>query len=148
MVLYANEAAKEVLKDVEVRPWLDYGKEMPKAFYLSKINLNITSGSIESGIPQRVWDILAVGGFCMTNYQPELEEYFEISKDLEVWHDSPELEEKIRYYLAHEEQRIRIALNGYQKVRKYHSLQTRLEGMLQNIFNEENQQFTTTGGKL
>lgn len=148
VVLYADETAKEVLQDVEVRPWLDYGREMPKVFYLSKINLNITSRSIESGIPQRVWDIMAVGGFCLTNYQPELEEYFEIGNDLEVWHDLPELEEKIRYYLAHEEQRIRIAINGYQKVRKYHSLQTRLEGMLRNIFNEDNQQFITTGGEL
>lgn len=148
VILYADDSAKEVLKDVTVKPWLNYGRDMPKVFYLSKINLNITSRSIESGIPQRVWDILAVGGFCLTNYQPELEEYFEIGKDLEVWHDLPELEEKMRYYLAHEEQRIRIAINGYQKVRKYHSLPTRLEGMLQKIFNEDSQQFTTTGGKL
>lgn len=133
LVLYADESAKEVLKDVKVRSWLDYSREMPKAFYLSKINLNITSRSIESGIPQRVWDILAVGGFCLTNYQPELEEYFEIGKDLEVWHDLPELEEKIRYYLTHEEQRIRIAINGYQKVRKSHSLQARLDEILQVI---------------
>lgn len=138
VVLYADDSAKQRLKDMTVKPWLNYIDEMPKVFHLSKINLNITSRSIESGIPQRVWDILAVGGFCLTNYQPELEEYFEIGKDLEVWHDLPELEEKIQYYLEHEEERIRIAINGYQKVRKNHTLQMRLEEILHIIFGEEN----------
>ncbi len=137
LVLYSDSSAQKLVPDMTVRPWLDYGAEMPKVFYLSRINLNITSRSIESGVPQRVWDILAVGGFCLTNYQPELEEYFEIGRDLEVWHDLAELEEKVQYYLSHEEQRVRIAINGYQKVKKYHSLQMRLEGMMQNIFGEE-----------
>lgn len=136
VVLYSDEAAKEVLNEVEIRPWLDYNQEMPKVFHLSKINLNITSRSIESGIPQRIWDILTVGGFCLTNYQPELKEYFEIGKDLEVYHNLQELEEKIQYYLTHEEKRIRIAINGYKKVRQKHSLQIRLTEMLQHVFEE------------
>lgn len=137
VVLYADDSAKKILKNVTVRPWLDYGLEMPKVFYLSKINLNITSRSIESGIPLRVWDVLAVGGFCLTNYQPELEEYFEIGKDLEVYHNLEELEEKIEYYLTHEEQRVRIAINGYQKVRKEHSLKMRMQTVLDVIFGEK-----------
>lgn len=133
IVLYADETAKQVLKDIDVRPWLDYGSEMPKVFYLSKINLNITSRSIESGIPQRVWDIMSVGGFCLTNYQPELEEYFEIGRELEVYHNLKELEEKIAYYLEHEEERIRIAINGYKRVREKHSLKMRLKQALEII---------------
>lgn len=136
IVLYADETAKQVLKDIDVRPWLDYGSAMPKVFYLSKINLNITSRSIESGIPQRVWDIMSVGGFCLTNYQPELEEYFEIGRELEVYHNIKELEEKIAYYLEHEEERIRIAINGYKKVRKGHSLKMRLQKALDSIFED------------
>lgn len=128
--LYADDSAKKVLKNVTVKPWLEYGTEMPKVFYLSKINLNITSRSIESGIPLRVWDIMAVGGFCLTNYQPELEEYFEIGKDLEVYYNLKELEEKIAYYLQHEEQRLRIAINGYKKVRGKHSLKDRMMAVL------------------
>lgn len=135
IVLYADDSAKEVLKSVTVKPWLEYGTEMPKVFYLSKINLNISSRSIESGIPLRVWDIMAVGGFCLTNYQPELEEYFEIGKDIEVYHDLQELEEKITYYLRHEEQRVRIAINGYKKVREKHSLKARMAQVLDIIFH-------------
>lgn len=133
--LYADDSAKKVLKNVTVKPWLEYGTEMPKVFYLSKINLNITSRSIESGIPLRVWDILAVGGFCLTNYQPELEEYFEIGKDLEVYHNLQELEKKIAYYLKHEDQRVQIAISGYKKVREKHSLQARMTRVLDIISN-------------
>ncbi len=137
VVLYADASAKQVLKSITVKPWLDYGTEMPKVFYLSKINLNITSRSIESGIPLRVWDIMAVGGFCLTNYQPELEEYFEIGKDLEVYHDLKEMEEKIAYYLANDDKRIRIAINGYKKVREKHSLKTRIMEMLDVVFGKD-----------
>lgn len=133
-VLYTSDAPQNVLDNVIIRPWVDYWSEMPKVFYLSKINLNITSRSIESGVPQRVWDILAVGGFCLTNYQPELEDYFEIGKDLEVYHNTEELVEKVDYYLKHEEQRVRIAMNGYQKVKNCHTYYNRWNVIIDKIF--------------
>lgn len=138
VVLYTDNQQADELPKVRIKPWVDYWMEMPKVFYVSKINLNITSRSIESGIPQRVLDIMAVGGFCLTNYQPELEEYFEIGKDLEVYHNLSELEEKVQYYLNHEEQRIRIAINGYKKVRNEHSLNKRLQVALDYIFSDNN----------
>ncbi|MBP3205363.1 MAG: glycosyltransferase [Lachnospiraceae bacterium] len=114
---------------------VEYTREMPKVFYLSKINLNITSRSIESGIPQRVWDILAVSGFCLTNWQPEIEDFFEIGKDLDVFHTIDELIEKADYYLKHEKQRTQIRLNGFKKVKKYHTYQKRMESVLKNMMN-------------
>lgn len=145
ITVYADESAKKLLKSKKVRPWLDYGTEMPKVFYLSRINLNITSRSIESGIPLRIWDILAVGGFCLTNYQPELEDYFEIGKDLEVYHDLKELEEKIAYYLEHEDERLRIAINGYKKVREGHNLKIRMRKVLDLIFGDKDRRIPDAG---
>lgn len=136
ITVYSDQSAKDMLKNIKVGPWLEYGTEMPKVFYLSRINLNITSRSIESGIPLRIWDILAVGGFCLTNYQPELEDYFEIGKDLEVYHDLKELEEKIAYYLEHEDERLRIAVNGYKKVRDGHNLKIRMRKVLDLVFGD------------
>ena len=103
-------------------------------FHLSKINLNISSRSIESGIPQRVWDIMAVGGFCLTNYQPELEEYFVIGEDLDVYHDLDELMDKVMYYLQNDKLRIRIAINGYKKVREHHNMISRVRKAMEYIF--------------
>lgn len=135
-VLYTKITEQDALKNIEIRPWVSYLYEMPKVFYLSKINLNISSRSIETGIPQRVWDIMAVGGFCLTNYQAEIDDYFEIGKDIEVYHNLEELMEKIDYYLKHEEARVRIAMNGYKKVRKLHSYEKRLEDILKWIREE------------
>lgn len=128
---------KSSLKGVKICPWVDYLAEMPKVFHLSKINLNITSRSIESGIPQRVLDIMAVGGFLLTNYQPELEEHFRIGEELEVYHDMDELLEKTDYYIKHPEKRVAIAVNGYQKVKKDHSYRQRLGKVMDRIFEEE-----------
>lgn len=136
MVLYTTKVEQNDLKNVIIRPRVNYLTEMPKIFYLSKINLNISSRSIETGIPQRVWDIMAVGGFCLTNYQPEIEDYFEIGKEIEVFHNLQELTEKIDYYLKHEEARVRIAINGYKKVRKLHSYEKRMEEVLEWVCGE------------
>lgn len=130
VTLYSNKTPKKMLQGVIMKPWVEYGGEMPKVFHISKINLNITSRSIESGIPQRVWDIMAVGGFCLTNYQEELDEYFVEGVDLEIYRDLDELMEKTAYYLEHEDKRIRIAVNGYKKVRELHTYDHRLKEML------------------
>ena len=137
VILYSVDTPEGVLHDnVKIRPWVDYLTEMPKVFYLSKININITSRSIESGIPQRIWDVMSVGGFCLTNYQPELEDFFVIGRDLEVYHNLDELEEKIDYYLTHEEERLRIAINGYQLVREKHNSKERLKVAINYIFGD------------
>lgn len=136
VTLYSDETPKDMLRGVIIKPWVEYGEEMPKVFHISKINLNITSRSIESGIPQRVWDIMAVGGFCLTNYQEELDEYFVEGLDLEIYRDLDELMEKTAYYLEHEDKRIRIAMNGYKKVRELHTYDHRLQEMFRYIFPE------------
>lgn len=105
--------------------------DMPKIFRLSKINLNMTAKSIKTALPLRIWDILACGGFLLTNYQSEIPEYFEIGHDLETYSSEEELLEKCRYYLAHDEERMQIAKNGFQKAVELHSLEQRMGEMFQ-----------------
>lgn len=104
--------------------------EMPKVFQASKINLNMTMRPIETGLSLRVWDVLGCGGFLLTNYQSEIPDYFEIGRDLETYGSMEELEEKVHYYLTHEEERVEIAINGYEKVAKYHTYEIRLSQMI------------------
>lgn len=105
------------IENVNVHSGVDYYTDMNKIFYLSKINLNITLPSIESGIPQRILDIMGCGGFVLTNHQPELDEFFDIGKDVEVFRSVEELKDKCSYYLTHEMERLKIAINGYKKIR-------------------------------
>lgn len=104
--------------------------EMPKVFQASRINLNMTIRPIETGLSQRIWDVLACGGFLLTNYQSEIPDYFEIGKELETYESIPELEEKVRYYLSHEDERMEIAIRGYEKVAAHHSYEVRLAQMI------------------
>lgn len=108
---------------------------MPLIFHFSKINLNITSKSIRTGLPLRIFDILGCGGFCLTNYQSELADYFTIGQDLECYTDANDLSEKVTYYLSHEEERAEIARNGFETVQKYHNYPERLLQMLTLAYN-------------
>ncbi len=104
--------------------------EMPKIFHLSSINLNMTSKTIRTGLPQRFWDVLGAGGFLLSNYQAELPEFLEPGVDLETYGSFEECEQKIAYYLSHEEERIHIARNGYEKVKSMYTYEHRIEQML------------------
>ena len=105
--------------------------EMYKVFYSSKINLNITHRGILTGIPQRVFDIMAVGGFVLSNYQSEIEEFFNIGEEIEVFHDMKEFDEKLDYYLNHEKERIRVGINGYLKVNELYNYRLATEIMIE-----------------
>lgn len=121
---------------VRTHQGVDYYTDMNKIFYLSKINLNVTLPSIETGLPQRILDIMGSGGFALTNYQQEIDDYFVIGKEIEVFRDIDELMEKTAYYLSHEEERLRIAMNGYLKVRDNFSYTHQLKRILQTVKND------------
>lgn len=108
---------------------VSYWMEAPKIFNQSKINLNLTIRTIRTGIPLRIFDVLASGGFLITNFQAELPLYFENEKDL-VWFTSPEeLQDKVSFYLKHDTLREQIALNGLQKIKAHHTYRHRFDDM-------------------
>lgn len=108
--------------------------EMPKVFYCSKINLNITMKSIQSGLSQRIFDVLGCRGFLISNYQSEIPEYFTIGQDMECYENTAELKEKIWFYLAHDDIRKSIAHSGYQKVKERYTYIHRILQILQVLF--------------
>lgn len=127
------------LPDVHCKGGVNTLTEMPKVFQASKINLNMTIRPIETGLSLRVWDILGCGGFLLTNYQSEIPDYFEIGRDLETYESMEELEQKIQYYLTHEEERLEIAINGYEKVARHHTYEIRLAQMLKILTDTKGQ---------
>lgn len=106
---------------------VDYRKQMPLVFSGSKINLNLSLRSIHSGIPLRVLDIMACGGFVLSNRQPEIAEYLEEGKEIVTFGCAEECMDKIRYYLEHAEQRRQIAEAGRNKVKNVFSYEKGLE---------------------
>lgn len=108
---------------------VDYFHEMPLVFKQSKINLNITMRGIKSGIPLRAFDIMGAGGFLISNYQPELLDYFVPGEDFVCYESKRDLLEKVEYYLSHDEERKAIARNGHGKVAARHTYRHRIREM-------------------
>lgn len=111
-------------------------EEMPVIFHNSKINLNITSKSIRSGLPLRIFDILGCGGFLLTNFQPELPEFFVPGEDLVYYENLDDLADKSDYFLRHEAERQEIAENGFKTIQKYHTYPIRLMQMMEIAFGK------------
>lgn len=123
-----------LIDNVKKMSYVDYNEEMPQIFRNSKINLNITLRSILSGIPLRCLDIMGAGGFLLSNYQPELAEFFTDGKDMVMYTSRQDLLDKIHYYLSHDEERIAIATNGRQKIRNNFSYDIIIDEILDIVF--------------
>lgn len=134
--VYSNSDVSDLLR-IQYCGSVDYWSEMPKVFRMSKINLNFTIPNIKSGIPLRIWDVLGCGGFLLTNYQAEIPYYFNEGEDLVCFDGLEDLCEKVGYYLEHEEERKRIAWNGYRKVREKHSYIERIHTILDTVACED-----------
>lgn len=134
--VYSNSDVSDLLR-IQYCGSVDYWSEMPKVFRMSKINLNFTIPNIKSGIPLRIWDVLGCGGFLLTNYQAEIPYYFKEGEDLVCFDGLEDLCEKVGYYLEHEEERKRIAWNGYCKVREKHSYIERIHTILDTVAGED-----------
>lgn len=129
-VRYYSLEQPELLSHLTFGGTAYYFTEMPKIFHLSKLNLNPTLRSIQSGITLRALDILSCGGVLFSNYQQELAEYFSDGQDVIMYESIEDALHKADYYLKNEEVRTRIAQNGYQKVITYFTYPDRITTML------------------
>ncbi len=116
-------------------------EDMLRIFSKSKINLNFSSSSVDPSLKQikgRVFEIPMCGGFLLTEYAPDLEEWYEIDVEIVCFTETREAIEKIRYYLDHKEERARIAEAGYRRALQSHSWDIRLREVFQKIREMEN----------
>lgn len=118
------------LTNVKFHGYADYNTMVPKIFYASRVNLNISLKAIRSGIPLRVIEAAGCGGFVLSNYQSELTEYFRVGEECEIYQDLEDLLEKAVFYLHHEEIRSKIARAGLERVKRDFTFEERLIEML------------------
>jgi spore maturation protein CgeB len=128
--LYADKTS-ELFKDLKYCGKVDYYEGMPKVFKCSKINLNVTFRAIPNGIPLRCIDIMACGGCLLTNYQKDFEEHFRDGENVLFYRDAGEALEKADFYLAHDTLREKVAMSGYETVKKYYSYPVKIREMLE-----------------
>lgn len=113
---------------------VDYYSEMPYVFANSKINLNISLRSIQSGIPLRAMDIMGAGGFLLTNFQADFLNYFIPGEDFIYYESEDDMMCKLEYYLSHEKERKEIAHNGHEKVKANHTFENFFTDIFEIVF--------------
>ena len=125
-----------------VKPrWVEH-TEMVEIYGRSKINLclnnNITG--VEN-IKGRNFEVPGCCGFLLSGPAQNLEEYFEIGKEVVVYEDPDDLAKKIRYYLKHEDDREAIAQAGYERVLRDHTYEKRFEQIFSIITQAQQKEF-------
>ena len=128
--LYTHQSSGQLPK-AEYMGTVDYYDTMPLVFQNSRINLNITLKSIQTGIPLRCMDIMGSGGFLLSNYQSELPDFFVPGEDFAFYESEEDFTTKITYYLAHDAERRQIAANCLGKMRDGHTFTHRVNAILE-----------------
>ncbi len=88
------------------------GDEMAKVIRASKININVLREQNKDACNMRTFEIPCSGGFMLHERSAELAPLFEPGVHCDDFGSSEELQEKVRYYLEHDEERIAIAARG------------------------------------
>ena len=112
--------------------------QMVEVFSYSKINLGFASvgETARTGQPRfqirlRDFEVPMTGGFYLAQYQPELEEFFEIGREIECFRSQEEVLDKVRFYLSHDAEREAIRRRGYERARRDHTWHERLTTVFQ-----------------
>lgn len=98
----------------------------------SRISLNFSAGfqgTKENNLQlkARTFEVPGAGGFLLTDPGYQIEKMYEIGKEIEVFQDFDDLVGKIRHYLSNSEARDRVARMGFERTRKEHTYNKRLE---------------------
>lgn len=108
-------------------------EDVPVLYSSSKINLNCTLQSCIDWdvITLRTYEVLACKGFLITDIVPSAKET--MSDCMVFTTGGTDLTDKIKYYLAHDEERDAIAQRGYEHVKSCASIEVRARDLISYI---------------
>jgi spore maturation protein CgeB len=114
--------------------------EMIQMYSRSKINLGFSTCGNTHETEERVlqvrlrdFEVPMSGGFYMVEYMEELEEFFDIGKEIVCYIDKEDLADKIKYYLTHDDERECIRKAGRERCLRDHTWHKRFECAFQEM---------------
>ena len=129
----AAPAAPPVVLPTEIMGGILSDIDMVKLYSRSKINLGFSTCGDTHQSEERImqvrlrdFEVPMSGGFYMVEYMEELEEFFEIGKEIVCYTDKEDLADKIKYYLRNDSEREAIRKAGHERCLRDHSWQKRL----------------------
>jgi len=115
-------------------------EDLIKMYSRSRISLGFSSCGETYRTEQRILQVRLrdfeapmSGAFYMVEYMQELEEFYEIGKELVCYRDKADLADKAKYYLAHDVEREHIRQAGYRRAASDHTWQKRFEHVFREI---------------
>lgn len=109
----------------------------------ARIGINIHNRGDYTVGSYRLFDLPANGVMQISDGGAYLGDFFEVGKEIESYVDAAELIEKVRYFLAHDEERQRIAQAGFRRVR----LDYRIGNLLRRAAKLIEEGMSTTAAK-
>ncbi len=129
----SGQRKNNTIGDVQYHPGA-FGKHTNLVFNQSKINFNIHNWFGKGhAMNLRLYEVPAAGGFLLTDWVEEIDQYFEEDKHIVCWRTVEEMNEKAKFYLINDRARNAIADAGYEHVINNHSYDARIKDLLKII---------------
>ena len=97
----------------------------------SKIVLNLHSPTVPSGGNMRLFEIPAAKSLQITDKCPQ--DWFKDGDEIVLYKNNYNLLKKVKFYLNNDQERIRIANNGYKRLLKEHTYEHRIKKFFQIV---------------
>jgi hypothetical protein len=107
--------------------------ELSAVYNASRINLDINRIYQRDIATMRIFDVLACQGFLLADYSDDLGELFDLNSEVIAYRSLGEIPSLVRHFLSHPRECEQIALAGYERVLKEHTIRLRVESMLNNL---------------
>jgi spore maturation protein CgeB len=134
--LFADPQSRELIKEypnLDFRGNFHHFEELPRIYASSKINICISNGLNYKGIPSKLIDCVASGGFALTDPKEDLGKLFGRSVERIFFRNVDELNEKIEYFLCRPSERKEIVSELQKKIRQYCSLRNLFDRVVASV---------------
>ena len=126
-----GKTKKEYIKDIKINVF-EWVKIYNAAKIVVVIHYQVVTTPCYQASP-KVYEALACGCFVLVDDQKDVFSLFDDKKHLVRFENLPDLKEKIRYYLAHPEEREEIARRGRYEVLAHHTFRQRIKTLIETV---------------
>jgi spore maturation protein CgeB len=108
---------------------IDYRHELGAIYQSISVNINITSCQMPTAVNQRVFDIPMAGSFVISDRQKDLFDLFD-PQEVAAYETIEDLQEKTRFYLTHEAERLTITRLAQKRILAEHTYVHRVKKII------------------
>lgn len=109
------------------------GDEKNRLLYGARIVFNNFHYAEITSANQKYFEINGIGAFQLCDYKPTLDEYTGVPTERVTYRTMTEAVDKIRYYLSRPDERYELADRQYYHFQRYHTIDQRVEKLLQIV---------------